>query len=54
MEKLVGRDKDEENTYRLLSQQNRLEENQFNLLPFKIDLDGEKQRQKLEHLPSLP
>ena len=26
----------------------------FNLLPIKIDSDGEKQRQKLKHFPSIP
>lgn len=44
MKKVVGRDKDKEITYQLLSQQNRLGQNQFNILLFKIDLDGDQER----------
>jgi len=52
MEKLVGHDKDREITYDLQSwiKQTYSRENQFNLFPIEIELDGEKPRQNLKHL----
>ena len=46
-------DKERHITYPLLSQtkQTQLGEKYFHLLPIKIQLDGEKQRQNLKHLP---
>jgi len=51
MKELLGQDKDEEITYQLLS----LNLGKINLINFllKRELDGEKQRQKLKHLPRM-
>ena len=52
-EKAHGRDKGKDISYQLPSQakQTRLDLGKISLLPSNIELDGEKQRKKLKHLP---
>lgn len=50
---LVGQGRNRDIVYQLLSRANQFQfgEEQFNLLPIKIDLDGEKQTQNPNHRP---